>query len=132
MKVIFALTVMTALTLNVARAAETNAPAPVRIGTGEADKHIGESAIVTGKVAQVTFRSKAVFLNIDQAFPDAPFTVVIMAKNTNDFGDIHALGGKTIEVTGKIKSFKDKPEIVVDSTNQLTVITAKTEEPAKK
>jgi len=137
---IFFLAVMTAQALNVAQAEGTNAPttsstnfaAPVRIGTAEADKHIDESAIVTGKVAQVTFRPKVVFLNIDEAFPHAPFSVVIMAKNTNDFGDIQALTGKFIEVTGKIKSFKDKPEIVVDSTNQLRVVTAQAEEPAKK
>jgi DNA/RNA endonuclease YhcR with UshA esterase domain len=129
---IFFLAAMTALALNVARADGTNAPAtvatnsvaPIRIGTAEAGKHIDESAIVTGKVAQVTFRPKVVFLNIDEAFPDSPFTVVIMSKNTNDFGDIQALEGKSIEVSGKIKSFKDKPEIVMDSTNQLTVLPA--------
>ena len=108
------------------QAADTNAPAaaPVRIGTAEADKHIDESAVVTGKVAQVTIRPKVVFLNIDQAFPDAPFSVVIMATHTNDFGDLNALEGKSIEVSGKIKSFKDKPEIVVESTNQLLVVEA--------
>ncbi|HEV2692381.1 MAG TPA: hypothetical protein VG347_05745 [Verrucomicrobiae bacterium] len=137
---IFILAAMTTLALNVAGAdgtnvttsVSTNSAAPIRIGTADADKHIDESAIVTGKVAQVTFRPKVVFLNIDEAFPDSPFTVVIMSKNTNDFGDIQALEGKSIEVSGKIKSFKDKPEIVIDSTNQLTVLTAKAEEPAKK
>jgi DNA/RNA endonuclease YhcR with UshA esterase domain len=114
-----------------AHAAETNAPAPIRISTAEADKHMDESAIVTGKVAQVTIRPNIVFLNMDQAFPDSPFTAVIMAKNTNDFGDLKALEGKSVEVSGKIKAFKDKPEIVLESTNQLTVVGAKADEPKK-
>jgi DNA/RNA endonuclease YhcR with UshA esterase domain len=133
MKMIFALAVMAALTSNIARADGTNAPAaPVRIGTDDADKHIDESMVVTGKVASVSIRPNIVFLNMDKAYPDTPFTAVIMAKNTNGFGDLKALEGKSIEVSGKIKSFKDKPEIVLDSTNQLTVVPAPAEEPAKK
>lgn len=129
---IFALVVMTAITAAVARADGTNTPAPIRIGTAEADKHIDESVVVTGKVAQVSIRPAIVFLNMDQPFPDSPFTAVIMTKNTNGFGDLKALEGKAIEVAGKIKSFHDKPEIVLDSTNQLTVLAAPAEAPAKK
>ncbi|MDR3458756.1 MAG: hypothetical protein P4N60_15000 [Verrucomicrobiae bacterium] len=132
MKMIFALVVMTAITAAVARADGTNTPAPIRIGTAEADKHIDESVVVTGKVAQVSIRPAIVFLNMDQPFPDSPFTAVIMTKNTNGFGDLKALEGKAIEVAGKIKSFHDKPEIVLDSTNQLTVLAAPAEAPAKK
>ena len=132
MKWTFAFVVIATLAAIGVHADETNTPAPIRIGTGDADKHMDESAIVTGKVAQVTFRPKVVFLNLDQPFPDSPFTVVIMSKNTNDFGDLKALEGKAVEVSGKIKAFKDKPEIVIDSTNQLTVMSSKTEEPPKK
>ena len=107
---------------NAPAAAATNAPAPVWIGTADADKHIDESAVVTGMVMSVSIRPAIVFLNMDKAYPDSPFTAVIMAKNTNGFGDLKALEGKSVEVTGKIKSFHDKPEIVVDGTNQLTVL----------
>ena len=32
------------------------------------------------------------------------------------------LDGKAVEIEGKIKNFHDKPEIVLDNTNQLTVL----------
>jgi DNA/RNA endonuclease YhcR with UshA esterase domain len=110
---------------------ETNSPAPVNIGTSEANQHYDQEMIVTGKVAQVTFRPKTVFLNLDQPFPDSPFTLVIFSTVTNQFGDLKALEGKSVEAKGKIKKFHDKPEIVLDSTNQLTVLEA-TKAPAGK
>jgi DNA/RNA endonuclease YhcR with UshA esterase domain len=133
MKMLFASVLAAVLGGISIHAQDTNAPAaaaapaapPVRIGTDTADKHIDESAIVTGKVAQVTFRPKVVFINLDKAFPDAPFTAVIMAKDTNGFGDLKALEGKDVSVSGKIKAFHDKPEIVIDNTNQLQVVETK-------
>jgi len=35
------------------------------------------------------------------------------------------LKGKAVEIKGKIKNYQDKPEIVLDSTNQLTVFDSK-------
>ncbi len=95
-----------------------------RIGTADSDKQYDETCIVTGKVAQVTIKEKLVFLNIDKAFPESPFTGVIFAKSTNQFGDLKALMGKSVELQGKITEHKDKPEIVLESSNQLRVVTA--------
>ena len=111
-------------------AADTNAPALsktdtsalLKIGTGEADKHYGQEMIVTGRVAQVTIRPKVIFLNLDRPYPDSPFTVVIFPGEY--LADVKALDGKAVEIKGKIKNYHDKPEIVLDSTNQLTVLGA--------
>jgi DNA/RNA endonuclease YhcR with UshA esterase domain len=102
---------------------ETKSPTPLKIGTNEADKYYDQEMIVTGKVAQVTIRPKVVLLNLDQPFPDSPFSVVVFPSATNKFGDLKSLDGKSIEVQGKIKNYHDRPEIVLDSTNQLRVIT---------
>jgi DNA/RNA endonuclease YhcR with UshA esterase domain len=118
-------------------AADTNAPArpkarvsaPVKISAGEAEKHYDEEMIVTGKVAQVTIRPKVTFLNIDKAFPNSPFTVVIFHGQSSYFGDVNALKGKAIEIRGKIKKFNDRPEIALNDTNQLTVL--ESPEPAR-
>lgn len=107
----------------VAGAADTNAPGPIKIGTSAAAKHIDETVTVTGKVVQVTFRPKVVFLNFDAAFPQTPFNAVIMSQHTNQFGDLKALEGKQVEVTGKLKEFKDKPEMLLTRSNELQVIT---------
>ena len=109
-------------------AEDTNAPAPpkagafalLKIGTGEADQYYGQEMIVTGTVAQVTMRPKVKFLNLDQPFPNSPFTVVIFPGTY--IPDVEGLKGKTIEIKGRIKNYHDKPEIVLDNTNQLTVL----------
>ena len=100
----------------------TNGVAPKKISAREADKHFDETLTVTGKVAQVTIREKVVFLNLDQPHPNSPFTGVIFAANTNQFGDLTKLKDKSVEITGKIKNYNDAPEIVLDSTNQLKVV----------
>jgi len=124
MKTILLLALISAGPLPLAQADPTNAPAPIRISASEANAHFDESAVVTGKVVQVTFRPKVVFLNLDKLHPDTPFTAVIFAKDTNSFGDLKLLEGKSVEITGKIKEFKANAEIVVESTNQLKVLAA--------
>jgi len=47
--------------------------------------------------------------------------VVIFHGHSSFYGDANALKGKSIEIRGKIKNFHDKPEIALDSMNQLTV-----------
>jgi hypothetical protein len=111
-------------------AAETNAPslpkagsqAPLKIGALDATNYYDQTMIVTGKVVQVTIRPNVTFLNLDKPFPNSPFAIVIIHGKSSYYGDANALKGKSVEIRGKIKNYKDKPEIVLDSTNQLTVL----------
>jgi hypothetical protein len=121
MKVYFSIFAALTLALKLS-AAETNSPAPLKIGAGEAGKHYNQDMIVTGKVAQVSIFSKVVLLNLDQPYPDSPFTLVIFPAATNQFGNIKALDGKNVEASGVITNYHDRPEIVLDHTNQLKVI----------
>lgn len=93
-----------------------------RIGASEADKHYDETLTVTGKVAQVTIREKVVFLNLDETYPNSPFTGVIFTVNTNQFGDLKDLRDKDVEITGKIKEYRNRPEIVLVKSNQLKIV----------
>lgn len=116
-------------------AADTNTPVPLKIGTAQADKFYDQEMTVTGKVASVSIRPKVTLINLDQPFPDSPFTLVVFPTTTNQFGDLKALDGKNVEAKGKIKRFHEKPEIVLDNTNQLKVIeapVASTNKPAAK
>jgi DNA/RNA endonuclease YhcR with UshA esterase domain len=106
---------------------DTKTNSPVKINAAEAKKHIGSEAVVTGKVAEVYKSEKVVHLNLEKAFPDHPFTVVIFATKTNLFGDFDKFKGKSVEVTGKVVDYRGKPEIVIETTNQLQVVEAPTE-----
>jgi len=103
-------------------AADTNAPAPLKIGALDATNYYDKEMIVTGKVVQVTIRPTVTYLNLDEKYPDSPFAVLIFHGKSSFYGDANALKGKSIEIRGKIKNYKDKPEMVLDSTNQLTVL----------
>jgi DNA/RNA endonuclease YhcR with UshA esterase domain len=105
-------------------AADTNTTASAlqKIGALEATNFYDQTMIVTGKVAQVTIRPSVTFLNLDQPHPDSPFTVVIFHGHSSFYGDANKLKGRSIEIKGKIKNYHDKPEIALDSTNQLTVL----------
>ncbi len=122
------------LTANLAPADPTNSAAPAKIGAADAGKYYDRQMIVTGTVAQVTFRPTIVFLNLDQPFPNSPFAAVIHSENTNQFCDLKSLQGKPVEIQGMIKKYHDKPEIVLESSNQLTVVgaSASTNAPATK
>jgi DNA/RNA endonuclease YhcR with UshA esterase domain len=99
---------------------KTSASALLKIGTADAANHYDQVMIVTGKVAQVTIRPTVTFLNLDKPFPNSPFTVVIFPGTF--IPGLKSLEGKSIEIKGKIKNYHDKPEIALDSTNQLTVL----------
>jgi len=101
---------------------ETGGSVPLKISAITATNYYNEEMIVTGKVAQVTIHPKVIFLNLDEMFPDSPFTVVIFPGHSQFHGDAKTLKGKSIEIKGKIKKYKDKPEMVLDSVNQLTVL----------
>lgn len=94
---------------------------PLKINAAEATNFYDREMIVAGKVAQVTIRPTVTFLNLDKKYPDSPLAVVIIHGHSQFFGDANALKGKLIEIKGKITKYKDKPEIALDSTNQLTV-----------
>ena len=103
-------------------AQETKNDLPDKISSIEATNYYNKTLTVTGNVAQVTIREKIVYLNLDKPFPTSPFTAVIFAKNTNQFGDLDSLKGKAVEIKGKIEEYKAKPQIILTSTNQLKII----------
>ncbi|HWX19218.1 MAG TPA: hypothetical protein VN578_04835 [Candidatus Binatia bacterium] len=103
----------------------TNAPAanpPVAIPAIEAKDHLNAEATITGTIAEVHQGGSVVHLNFEKPFPDAPFTAVIFANKTNLFPDIQSLKGKAVEVSGRIIEYRNKPEIILTSTNQLKII----------
>jgi hypothetical protein len=102
--------------------AESPATANRKIAATEASQHYNESLTVTGKVAQVSSRGTVAFLNLDKRFPDSPFTAVIFQNNLDAFGDLQKYAGKNVEITGTVTEYRGKPEIVLDSPDQINVV----------
>jgi hypothetical protein len=102
-------------------AGPTDGSAPTKIGTSDASKFYGQEMIVTGRVAQVSIRPHIVFLNMDKPYPNSPFTLVIFPTATNQFGNLKALKGESVEARGKIINYHNRPELVLEKANQLKV-----------
>ena len=71
--------------------------------TSEARKHVGETATVTDKVANV-FESKAgnIFLNFGARYPNQVFTAFIPKDSADQFPNAKELDGHTVSIAGKI------------------------------
>ena len=90
----------------------------------QAAAHIGETVTVCGKVFGTKLLSNGpTFLNMGGEYPDNPFTAVIMFNKRGNFSykPEEYLQGKTICVTGTVKNYKGKPEIVVDMEGKVIV-----------
>jgi len=92
----------------------------------EANKRIGEQTCVTGRVVNVgQSKSGTQFLNFCEQYQGCPFTVVVFPSVLKDVGDVRALEGKTIEIFGKITSWRGHAEIVLKDSRQLKGASAK-------
>ena len=87
---------------------------------GEAPKHIGDTACVTGKVLTVSESPNgAWFLNFCDDYRQCPFTVVAFARDLRDVGDVRMLAGKEVEIHGKIREYQGRAEIILRERRQL-------------
>jgi DNA/RNA endonuclease YhcR with UshA esterase domain len=91
----------------------------------DAAGHVGETATVCGVVASGKFfvnsRSQLTVLELDRPYPNAVFAAVIFGEDRAKFGTPEkSLRGKRICVTGSIRLYRGKPEIVLNDLSQLT------------
>ena len=95
------------------------------INPTDAEKYVGKEKTVCGMVASATYASRTkgqpTFLNLDQPYPNQIFAVVIWGLDRKKFNNPPEVfyKGKTICVTGKIKSYKGRPEIIVNDPSQI-------------
>jgi hypothetical protein len=102
------------------------APAQKKLSAGEARDHIRETATVCGNVVSTRYAASSegrpTFLNLDKAYPNQIFTIVIWGNNRAKFGTPEAnYKGKHACVTGEITGYRGVPEIVASDPRQLRV-----------
>lgn len=91
----------------------------------EAINHVGEHAIVCGKVASTRQFAKAnghpLFLHLNRAYPTQVFMAQIPGRNLSNFPyDPESLNGRNICVKGLIKNHKGAAKIVVQDPSQIS------------
>ncbi|MBA7712121.1 hypothetical protein ES703_121091 [subsurface metagenome] len=89
----------------------------------EADKYYGQTVTVTGKIAATHNSGKACFLNFHQNWKRY-FTAVIFASDFHKFppNPENYYLNKEVKVTGFIKEYKGKPEIILKDPSQIVIV----------
>jgi DNA/RNA endonuclease YhcR with UshA esterase domain len=93
------------------------------ISAADAKNHIGEQATVCGRVASektaVSSRGEPTFINLDAAYPNQVFTILVWGDDRQNVGELPRTGAH-ICATGLIKDYRGVPEIVVRSSGQFS------------
>tara|TARA_Y100001970_G_C14143367_1_gene808462 strand:+ start:426 stop:824 length:399 start_codon:yes stop_codon:yes gene_type:complete len=99
------------------------------INAAEAAKHIGEYKTVCGKVVSTFYhkrgKGKQTYLNIDKAYPNQIFTILIWGSNRKYFdgNPEEVYRDKDVCVDGKISSYKGgPPQIIVETSSSIKIL----------
>jgi hypothetical protein len=96
------------------------APASDCIPIQDASHHVGKTTCVMGKVLKVKVGWRGVhFLDFCEEQMACPFSVVVFRHDLKDVGDVRRLTGRMIEITGPIKLYDGRPEIILNRINQI-------------
>ena len=86
----------------------------------QAPDYVGKTKCVTGKVLKVAQSAAgSMFLDFCENYRKCPFVVIVFRSNLKDIGDVRLLEGQQIEITGKIKEWRDRAEIILKHSGQL-------------
>jgi hypothetical protein len=97
----------------------------VNIKLEQAAAHVGDSVKLCGKVAGIRFmensKDQPTLINLGAPYPNQLLTVVIWPDLRKQFDKTpeELFKDKEICITGKIGLFRDKPQIVIRSKEQL-------------
>jgi hypothetical protein len=104
-----------------------SAHSQITIDLKDISKHIGDSVqlngVIFGGKCLETVKGLPTFLNVGAEYPNAPLTLVMWGtgireqfwKQTPET----SLKGKDCLIFGKLELYKDKPQIVIHSSNQI-------------
>lgn len=104
----------------------TISTAQTSIKLEDVSKHIGDSVTVCGKVAGMRYfensKNKPTVLNIGLNHPNQLLTIIIGETTRTLFTTkVEDLMDKEICITGRIILYKERPEIVIEKTEQIVV-----------
>jgi len=96
---------------------------PKTIAWQDASKHYGENVTIEGTVAETYNSGKVCFLNFDTNYRNS-FTAVIFASDFHLFpaNPQDYYYGKRVRITGHIKEYSGRPEIILNDPGQMEVL----------
>lgn len=109
-----------AFTLYVSVASSRPAVAAACLSFDQAQKHMGETECVSGKVFRVQAGSRGVnYLDFCEDYRLCPFSVVVFPYDLKNVGDVRQLAGRVVEIRGEVKEYDGRAEIILENRKQL-------------
>jgi len=97
-----------------------------RIDYTKAPNHVGEHACVSGKIDNVYTSQKGnIFLNFCPDYKTCPFYAVIFSSDAYKFSNPKQYEGKTVEITGLIRAYQGRSQIVLNDLGQIKILSHK-------
>ena len=88
----------------------------------EASQHIGEEACVEGKLDHLYIsQTETIFFNFCPNYQKCPFQAVIFASRAGAFSNLEKYEGENIQISGLIKTYQGKAEIIIDDPSQIKI-----------
>jgi hypothetical protein len=93
------------------------------ITAADAKNHVGDQATVCGKVSgektATGSRGEPTFVNLDSAYPNQIFTILVWGDDRKNVGELPRVGSRVC-ASGVIQNYTGVPEIVVRGSGQLS------------
>jgi DNA/RNA endonuclease YhcR with UshA esterase domain len=101
----------------------TAAVAQTSISIDSVNNYIGRNVIVCNEVYGVKTTDKVTYINLGAAYPNSPLTVIIFTKDLTNFPESpeKMYGNQHVCVTGALKEYKGKVEIIISKPEDLKV-----------
>jgi DNA/RNA endonuclease YhcR with UshA esterase domain len=89
----------------------------------EALGRIGQIVTVEGIVSEVhtAASGRATFIDMGGRYPNNVFAAVIFVDDASKFPNVESLNGKTVDITGSVRLYKGKPEIILNDAAQIKI-----------
>jgi hypothetical protein len=76
-------------------------------------------ASIAGEKTATSSRGEPTFINLDSAYPNQVFTILVWGDDRKNVGELPRVGSRVC-ASGVIQNYKGVPEIVVRSSRQLS------------
>jgi len=95
-------------------------PSPA-IAAADAKTHVGQTVTVEAAVSEIhrTRSGRQILINLNGRYPNNALTAVIFQNDFAKFANVESFNGKAVQVTGAIKLYRGKPEIVLSDPSQI-------------
>jgi DNA/RNA endonuclease YhcR with UshA esterase domain len=87
----------------------------------EAKDHVGQNVTVEGTVSEVDHAAsgKMIFIDMGGHYPNNVFAGVIFIDDAGKFPGVDSLDGKVVDITGTIKFYQGRTEIILNDPAQI-------------